>query len=97
MGGVPGKQFPAPGALGQTQGSNTLSMAQPPTMTPMQPIKPIPPIPPIQPLQPNITPPGALAPGQASIPTGQTPLNPWGVGSGGPGRVGMRPSLYNRY
>lgn len=80
MGAGAGKAFPTPGAVGSGLGPSASLQA----MTPMQPMAGI------KPLSANSG--MALRPGQASPPVGQSPMNPWGKGSGGSGSL----PLYRR-
>lgn len=92
MGGISGgRAFPTPGVAGNGLGSNAVSAAQAPSLQPnLQPMKPLQSTQPLKPMTPSAG--KALQPGQAAFPTGQTPMNPWGVGRGGSGAL----PLYRR-
>jgi hypothetical protein len=95
-----GKAFPTPGVAGNGLGNNASAQAQVPALQPN--IKPMPTMSPARPLQP-MSPSSnrSLLKGQAALPMGQTPRNPWGMNRGGSGalplyrRPGTMPDLEN--
>lgn len=83
-----GKAWPTPGVSGTGLGIQNQAMQAMPALQPnfrqassfaaTQPLKAI---------QPSMG--KNLMPGQPAFPTGQTPVNPWGVGRGGSGTIAV--------
>jgi hypothetical protein len=93
MGGAAAGQraFPTPGMPGAGLGTNAVAQTQNPAVLPN--LSPMPILSKAQPLKPLSPMSGrVIQPGQAAIPVGQSPHNPWGANRGGSGLM----PLYRR-
>lgn len=83
-----GKAYPTPGIPGAGLGlQNQLIQAAPALQPNLNPIPSFSATQPLKPLTPSMG--KSLMPGQPAFPTGQTPVNPWGVGRGGSGTIAL--------
>ena len=81
-----GKAWPSPGVMGTGLGTqNQLLAAAPANQAPLQPTPSINPARALTPTGPNQG--RSLLAGQPAFPTGQSPLNPWGINRGGSGAI----------
>ena len=79
-----GRPWPTPGVAGNGLGTNASIAAAAPAQQPN--LQKMPVLNPTQPLTPA-TVGRSLQPGQAALPWGQSPMNPWGLGRGGSGKL----------
>lgn len=74
--------------MGNGLGNNAVAQIQAPANQPN--LRPMQPLQAMKPMTPSMG--KSLQPGQAAFPTGQSPMNPWGMNRGGSGMI----PLYRR-